>query len=329
MRPIRRILVAVKDPRAKHFPAVIKAAQLARALDAELEIFHAIDDPLCVDLLQMGDLSLKQSERVGLTRYRAQLEALAGPLRESGLTVSTAAEWDHPAHESIVRRAVRSGADLIVVERHAKRHVAPWLLRFTDWELLRLAPVPVLLVKSPGSYRRPKIVAAVDPSHAFDKPAKLDVEILRLAALASKALNGSVHAVHAYVPSLIGMSQKELSAPDATARIRSRAARHARADLLRLLRKAAVKPAGRHLIASHAADAIPDIARKLDCSILVMGALSRSGLRRLFIGNTAERVADAIACDLLIVKPQGFRNRIARARRGPNLITLTALPQAI
>lgn len=329
MRPIRRILVAIKNPRAKRLAALDKAAQLARGLDAEVEIYHAIDDPLCVDVLQLGDRSLKQTERDQQARYRGQLEALAAPLRESGLRVRTAADWDHPAHQSIVRRAARIGADLIVAERHATRHVAPWILRFTDWELLRLAPVPVLLVKSGEAYRTPKILAAVDPSHAFDKPARLDVEILRVAAAVSTALKGSVHAVHAYVPSLVGMSQRDLTAPDATARIRARSARRARGDLVRLLRKASVKPAGTHLPAYHAMDAIPDLARKLDCSLVVMGGLSRSGLKRVLIGNTAERVADVLACDLLIVKPPGFRNRVPRATRGPNLISLMALPQAV
>jgi universal stress protein E len=38
-------------------------------------------------------------------------------------------------------------------------------------------------------------------------------------------------------------------------------------------------------------------------SLVVMGAISRSGLKRIFIGNTAEQVLDSLRCDLLIVKP--------------------------
>jgi universal stress protein E len=329
MRPIRRILVAVKDVRAGQQPALIKAAQLARGFDAELEIFHAIDDPLCVDVLQLGDLNLDRTERLQRSRYLSHLEALAEPLREAGLRVSTAADWDFPAYQSVVRRATRIGADLIVAERHATRHVAPWILRFNDWELLRLSPVPVLLVKNTAAYARPRILAAVDPSHAFDKPARLDVEILRLAESFGKTLRGSVHAVHAYVPTLAGMSRDDLSASDATARIRRKSERRARQAMTDLLHKASVRPAARHVLAYHACDAIPSVARKIDCSIVVMGALSRSGLKRLLVGNTAERVADDLPCDLLIVKPLGFRNRVARARRGPHLIALAALPQAI
>jgi universal stress protein E len=38
-----------------------------------------------------------------------------------------------------------------------------------------------------------------------------------------------------------------------------------------------------------------------------MGAVSRSGLKGLFLGNTAEDVLDRLHCDLVIVKPTGFR----------------------
>jgi hypothetical protein len=42
-------LIAVKDPTAKSLPAVDKGAQLARALGAHVELFHAISTPLYID----------------------------------------------------------------------------------------------------------------------------------------------------------------------------------------------------------------------------------------------------------------------------------------
>ena len=39
---------------------------------------------------------------------------------------------------------------------------------------------------------------------------------------------------------------------------------------------------------------------------VVMGAIARSGLKRLFIGSTAERVLDRLPCDLVIIKPLDF-----------------------
>jgi universal stress protein E len=46
---------------------------------------------------------------------------------------------------------------------------------------------------------------------------------------------------------------------------------------------------------------------QLRADLVIMGAVSRSGLKGLFLGNTAEDVLDRLHCDLLIVKPDGFK----------------------
>ena len=56
-----------------------------------------------------------------------------------------------------------------------------------------------------------------------------------------------------------------------------------------------------------------------------MGAVSRSGLKRLIIGNTAERTLDLLACDVLIVKPARFANRVPLRRRGARVIPLSSI----
>jgi universal stress protein E len=326
-RPIRRILVAVKEIRGSNAPMLRKAAQLSRALGAKLELFHAITEPVAVDALIFANQSLKKFETDARLKYQRRLEALAAPLRSSGLEVSTAAEWDFPAHEALIRRAHRTKADLIVAARHAGRHVAPWILRYTDWELLRQSPVPVLLIKSGRQYHSPTVLAAIDPGHAFAKSARLDSEILRRAARIATTTDGKLHAVHAYVPTLMDMKPAELSAPDATARITAHAAGLAEAGFdkaLRAARLGKLAPDGRHVLVGHAVDAIPVLARKLRCDLVVMGAISRSGLKRLAIGNTAERLLDDLPCDLLIVKPPAFVTRVVGRPRGAHRIVLSS-----
>jgi hypothetical protein len=46
-----------------------------------------------------------------------------------------------------------------------------------------------------------------------------------------------------------------------------------------------------------------------------MGAMSRLGLKRLLIGNTAEGVLDHLTCDVLVIKPVGLIKRLPRTRR--------------
>jgi universal stress protein E len=315
MRPIRRILVGIKEPQAKALPAVEKAAQLARAFGAEIELFHALSAPHYLALDELDAQYLSQFEHAQRVQFENRLEAIAETLRERGIGATTYIASDFPPGEAIVRRATRMRADLVVAECHAREHRFASFLRLTDWDLLRYSPVPVLLVKSKHPYRRPCLLAAVDPTHAFSKPTRLDEEILRTGDSFRKALRGTLHAVHAYVPTPSDAKPSELLDPDATKILQVRAEQHARARLQPLMKKVKIRPGSRHLVGEHPINAIPRLARRLDSQIVVMGAISRSGLKRIFIGNTAERILDSLDCDVLVVKPPGFVGALSRTHR--------------
>jgi len=325
MRRIRRILVALKDPAARSLPALGKAAQLARALGAELVLFEALTTAPSFDSEMALICDLKRIERSMRESCLIRLERLAQRLRRVGIRVRTSAEWDYPAHEAVIRAAVAADADLIVAERHAGRHLAAGLLRLTDWELLRLAPLPVLLVKRGGAYRRPKVLAAVDPDQRYAKPAQLDRGILEAGDLLARALKGSLHVVHAYSPLPLTAYTHGTLSQDIVADMQRRSARAAGEKLQRLTAPAGIPAARRHLIARHASDAIEQAAATTHSAVVVMGALARSGLKRLLIGNTAERVLDHLRCDLLVIKPRGFRPQVPRRRRGVRYVSLPAV----
>jgi universal stress protein E len=320
MQPIRRILVAIKDPSARSLPAVDKAVQLARAFGAKVELFHAIATHVYTDF-DLVDQKLEELKRERLTRCQKRLEVIAERVRQQGVAIHTLVEWDYPAHEAVIRAAERVGADLIIAECHAGRRIAPLLLHLTDWELLRCSPVPVLLVKSKRLYRNPLVLAAVDPTHANSKPLQLDDEIVRAARRFRSALRGSLHAVHAFVPLPVDAKPSELLNEHFAEQLEARARIEARARLDKTLRHVQMKRGNRHLINQHPVNGIPDLARKLHADIVVMGAVSRSGLKRFFIGNTAERVVDDLACDVLVVKPREFVTRVKSPSRGARLVS--------
>jgi universal stress protein E len=320
MPRIRRILVAVKDTAARKLPAVDKAAQLARALNAELELFHAISEPVYVDALSLAGETVSQLQRKWRAAHLKKLERVATRLREAGTKVTTRVDWDFPAFEAVVRRANRSKADLIVAERHGGRHVAPWLLRFNDWELLRRSPLPVLLVKTRTPWDKPAVLAAVDPSHSFAKPAKLDATVLDAGRQVAQALQGELHVAHAFAPATLDIETLDLNLPDLSAHIEKEAGRRAQEALDKALVGSDIPRTRRHLIGRHAVDAIPACAQQLHAGLVVMGAISRSGIQRLLIGNTAERILDALACDVLVVKPARFKRRVPAGKRGVQFI---------
>jgi universal stress protein E len=315
---IRRILVAVRDPFARSQPEVRKAAQLARSLGARLELFHALTWPIFAPSREQF-LALESGQ---LARIQARLQTLAQRLqrthRLSELRVH--ASWDAPAAEAVIRRACATRTDLIIAGRHRGAHFpGPWL-SMGDWELLRRSPLPVLLVKKPGHYRRrPVLLAAVDPNHALDKPARLDDAILSAGTAVSHALRGALHTVHASgeIP-LLAPLPRSLNAEQAAARYQ-RLISDAEARYQKLLNRHRIGRSRRHLLHIPPADAIQQVAQRLHADIVVVGAVSRRGWQRLLLGSMAETLLDPLECDLLVIKPSGFKVQIPPVPTGPRL----------
>jgi universal stress protein E len=326
MQPIRRILVAIKDPTARALPALNKAAQIAKGLGAQLTLFHDIATPLYAEALRGRDVDLKSWQREVQTARREQLEKLAARVRKHGIDVDVAADWDYPPYEAIIRKAQRISADLLVVENHhgTGKHPARWLLAYTDWELLRLCPIPVLLVKNRKLYHRPRLLAAIDPSHLHAKPGNLDRQILRAGAQLVHALRGEMHALHAVIPPLPVVPALP-DGPLVDLAVRDEIEAVARRHLARAVDGFDVKPSHCHLVEGRPNEVIPRMARRERCSIVAMGVVSRSGLKRFFIGSTAEFVMDAITADILVVKPADFDSRVPRAGRGVQILSMPIL----
>ncbi|MEO8307780.1 MAG: universal stress protein [Pseudomonadota bacterium] len=320
MPETKLILVAIKSPTQRSQPALRKAARLAQATGARLELFHAITSPLYVDAFALEGLSIAEVQKQGKQRTLKALEKHAQRLRDQGLTVAATCDWDFPAYEAVVRRATRSGAGLIVAERHAARHVLPWLLRFNDWELLRRSPVPVLLIKRAQPWTRPVILAAIDPVHAFAKPAGLDVDILDESQTLATALGGKLHAVHAFPNVILPMDTIGLMPADISQRVEKQMEAGVRKTFIKELAGRDIPAARRHLVGGQPAVVVPRVAKKYRAAIVVMGAVSRSGLRRLVIGNVAEQVLDALTCDVLVLKPANFKSKVAKNTRGVQLV---------
>jgi universal stress protein E len=325
MPAIRRILVAVKDPDSKSLPSIAKAARLAKGFGAKLILFHAITDLVSSDAYFYAHGDVKRVHRDTMARYQKRLEAVAERLREQGLDVRVCAAWDYPPHEAIVRHARKHKADLIVAECHEGRRLAPWLLHLTDWELLRTSPVPVLLIKGGATWQDLNVLAAIDPSHRFAKPAKLDSRILSAAAEFSQALSGTMHVVHSYIPLPAGTVPMAGASPLLVTQIAEGTRAKAKWDLKTALADTRIPRDRQHLVEGMPVEAIPRLAQQLRSGLVVMGAISRSGPKRMLIGNTAERILNSLTADVLVVKPVEFKTRVTKRGRGMHFVGLPSV----
>jgi universal stress protein E len=235
-----------------------------------------------------------------------RLNELARPLRADGISVDVDALCDAPLHDGIVRKALAADADLVMKDTHYHSQLRRSIFSNTDWNLIRECPVPLWLVKPRAVAAAPCIVAAVDPVHERDKPAELDRAILSIGTELGAALGGSLEVVHAFdVTPVLATSAGTMAMPlmlpvpeliDAV-RERHSMAVYALTDSHGVARDRV------HIEYGGTRDRLTAVSERLGADVMVMGAVSRKGLARVFIGNTAEEVLDRLGCDLLIVKP--------------------------
>lgn len=309
---VKHVLVTLADCSERTTPALGKAAAIARKSGASLTLFHSLYSPYLAGEQFYGIEAMEKDIEAAVNARKAELEKLAAPMRKSGLTVRVRVRWDYPVHESIVREVLREKAGLLVAESHRHSRASRVVLTNTDWQLIRLCPAPVLFVKTARPYDRARVLAAVDPLHAHAKPEKLDSRILDMAQSLAAAFNGRLHAMHAWLqatPFTSGVLMEPVPLPVDLAeqqRLRVREAFDA------LLRPYELGPRRRHLRPGSPAREITALAESLEAGVVVMGAVSRSGLKRLFIGSTAERVIDQLSCDVMVIKPESFRTPVPR-----------------
>ena len=302
----KRVVLVVIDPTASAHPSIERAAWLARHEPAQIELFISDHAPQAAQS-RTGTADVRAS---AVERHRIRLEQLAQPLRAEGIAVAVDARWDYPLHDSIVRKTVDSGADLVIKDTHYHSVLKRSIFSNTDWSLIRNCGATLWLVKPRPPGHRPCFVAAVDPLHEHDKPAGLDNRILTTARALGGALNGDVHVFHAFdVAAAIAIATDAMSMPIAlplnelTDAIR---AEHTEA-VARLCKQHGVPPERTHVHQGGTRQLLLTLTEQLRADAVIMGAVSRSGLKGLFLGNTAEDVLDRLHCDLVIVKPEGFK----------------------
>jgi universal stress protein E len=292
------ILVVVDPGAGPEQPVLERVGWLAKQGGARVELFccdfDAAIDSGRIDAVWVPEPGAR--ERV-LERHRQKLEELAKPLRDVGLTVSIDVVWEHPLDVAVIKKAAAHDYWLVAKDTHHHNVLQRTLLTQTDWHLIRKCATPLLLVKDRKLAAEPIVMAAVDPVHEHDKPAALDDRIFNFAAELARTVRGHVAVVHAFSTPL-GV---ELP-PD----VRDIIANEHRDAMKEFLDAHPVLGDRSYLYEGLAHECLQQAAKEHEADFMVMGAVARRGLKRLFIGSTAERVLDRLPCDLVIIKPLGF-----------------------
>lgn len=309
MKKLTRVLCVV-DPTSQEQLALERAAWLCGKSKAQLELFICDYNEHLSGQRLFDSPSLEKARQKVADDHLALLEKLAAPLRKSGLDVRTSTAWDYPLHEGIIRHAVSIKADLLLKDTRYHSALERMILSNTDWQLIRSCPVPLWLAKASIDTAQPLFICSIDPMNQHDKPAALDDAILLLGKSLATVCGGAVHAFHAYDPR-IAMAATTVNAylpvslpyDEINQQMRERHDKRFR----EITDYHDIDAKHTHLVSGRTEDELPQLAKKLNAAVVVMGAVARNRLDRLFVGSTAERTLNYLHCDLLIIKPDWFR----------------------
>lgn len=298
--PIQHVL-AVVDLRAVARPAIGKAARLAAAFGATLELY-ACDDGGNLPTNWAGGSTLAQYRSVVRERNVARLEELAEPYRRTGLNISTTYECQPNITEALITHAIRNGANLVVkdVSRYEPGSVPS---DPSDSLLIAQLPMPLLLVRGESWGPHPRVGASVDPCRPGERPVELDESVVGLGASISRALGGISFAMH------VLEGPPHLPEDVVTRGERQAAFAQQRAQVLALPCLVSLDDREVHFVEERIPAGIVSLARQTQPSILAMGVAARARADAPG-GGTATEVLRQTDCDLLVVKPAGFVSRV-------------------
>jgi len=292
-------------------PTLERAALLAKDNRARLTIVHPIKEiPTASERLIVGQKPVDVRKLV-LQEHEARLKEVAKSVRTFGVRPATRLLIGEPSLE-IIRDVIEQDRDLVILTAEGKGGLKERLFGSTSTKLMRKCPAPVLVLKPARKKQFQHILAAIDPEVTGDSHDTLNGVILELASSLAAREGADLHIVHAWT--VIGESlllkKGGVYAAEMKKHVHAEGTRR-RKMIERLLARYSVTGHQLHLLKGDASTVIPQLVTKLGIDVLVMGTVCRTGIPGFVIGNTAERVLDAVDCSVFTVKPDGFVSPVA------------------
>ena len=311
MKRFKKILY-VADPVVEQGEAFERAVTLAEKNDARLtiaEVFESI--PSFITRQTPHNLRKLVHEH-----RKSELTKLCRSVRSR---IKIEAEiYEGTFFLEVVRDVLRAGRDLVVKPIGGQGSGLGRLIGSNDMHLLRKCPCPVWLIKLPEDRSYRSILAAVDFDDAdeSDVTGPLNRQILELSLSLANSERSELHICHAWKLPYEDLLRNQAGMPDEEVDAYVDEVESDHQHRLESLTSQAKEWAGHevyeavrpktHLERGYPQRVIPSLAQTLNADLVVMGTVGRVGISGLFIGNTAESVADQLACSLLAVKPPGY-----------------------
>jgi len=310
MAHLRNILVGVDPLQAEqlwttNFTATAAGAvhlgiRVAAKEASKLTFLSIIDVPEAEKyLLEPERQSVVEHVQQSAKRVLSELVQLAG-------MQGVQAEWDMKhgtAWNQIIDRVADCDHDLVIVARSCHDYAWRDLLGHTAVKLVHYCPCPVWVAKPEMDQAELNILVASDLSEVGERALGIAVTLRSL-------LGGKIHLLHAVENPFARILSSELAQASVGRffrNVHAAAQETLAAHIARIGEAQTVGEINVEVINGVCDSVVLEFIQAHKINLLVMGTAARSGLSRIVLGNTAERLLPYVHCSLLIVKPQSFR----------------------
>ena len=278
-------LFVVIDPTADHQLALVKALLIAKLGNCHV---HAC---VCVyeDIKKAGVYaSRKVFKRTILAQAAARLEQLMQPCKMSDVSYTTEVIWNSKWVEGLVRAAKKSNCELVIKSSFQHSRTQRFFSKTSDYYLMRHCASPILFTHQSQEWQSDRLLACLDLESDDPSHARLNHEIMRVAASFAEITGMDLYIACAFRSALSGEQLGLASHRGGITREQLGEYYGLAADRVMLRQGATV-------------EALQSVCSEVDPSIVFMGSLARTGIKGKLIGNTAEKLLDIVSGDLLTV----------------------------
>ena len=304
MRNIDKLLIVVDGSENSRL-VLEKAAILSSASGAAAHVLQVVYEGVAETNVRAVDQSLDLKTLV-LASAEEALEDLVADFRDRFETLEISCVWNHRTWEGILHAAdaVQAGMILQVASVHSRLNEI--IHTPDDWNVLRHASIPVMLVKPLPWVDNPVVLAALD---VFDEAhRKLNLEVLRTSIELVRILKGELQTVTAY-PRRPASSARTVGSHNEVLRsalpydaFKAAFESDIRHELEVLRRELGVDVAQVHAREGSVGRAIREVCSETRAEIVVLGTHGREGLKGMLLGNTAERILHSANTDVVTVR---------------------------
>ncbi|QDU98879.1 universal stress protein [Lignipirellula cremea] len=307
MKRFKKILVAT-DTRFSDHPIVQEAAEIALRNNASLKIVDVVPEFPWTVRLTLADH--EHMRELVAQEKKAALEALAEPIRQTGVEVETQALLGKTSIE-IIREVMRGGYDLVLRVAKGRESSHRGFFGNTGKSLLRKCPCAVWLVAADAPLKFQHVLGCVDTSSGDDLDAELNDQVYELASSIGEYHGARCSLLHAW--SIWNEQMIKTRMKPAEFEFLEKTNHGQIAALLdKFLEKhgTSIRAENIKLVKGEPPTAIPQFVRDHNVDLVVMGTVARSGVSGMIMGNTAEQILDSLECSVLALKPSNFVSSI-------------------